>query len=101
MLKFSPLVIEKKDERHLTIKWSDAQTFHYQVAELRRACGCAHCVDELTGRQILKPEQVPDSVRPIKVRSMGRYALVIDWNDGHSSSIFSWARLRKLAGFES
>lgn len=100
-MKYTPIQIEKKDQQHLRIVWNDDQAYDYPVVELRRACGCAHCIDEMTGAQILKPEQVPDSVRPVKVRSMGRYALSINWSDGHSSTIFSWDKLRKLAGFDS
>ncbi len=33
----------------------------------------------------------------VKVRSLGRYALAIDWTDGHNSSIYSWERLQSLA----
>ena len=99
-MNFTPTSIEKNGEKHLRITWSDDRTFDYNVVELRRACGCAHCVDELTGEQILKPEDVAETVRPVKVRSMGRYALSVIWSDGHSSSIYSWDKLRKLAGFE-
>ena len=98
MTKVTPKLIEKADGRNLRIVWSDDREFNYDVVELRRACPCAHCVDELTGAQILKPEDVADTVRPVKVRSMGRYALAINWTDGHSSSIYSWRKLRALAG---
>jgi len=98
MANFTPTLIEKQDNQHLKIIWSDAQEHSYPVVELRRACGCAHCIDELTGEQILKPEQVAETVRPVKVRNMGRYAIAVDWTDGHSSTIFSWKRLRELAG---
>jgi ATP-binding protein involved in chromosome partitioning len=92
-----PQSIEKKDARTLNIVWSDGQATPYDVVALRRACVCAHCVDEMTRAQILKPEQVSESVRPVKVRNLGRYALVVDWTDGHSSSIYSWPYLRKIA----
>lgn len=96
-MKFTPVKIEKNDDRHLKIDWSDKQSANYDVVELRRACSCAGCIDELTGEQKLKPEHVSETVRPVQVRSLGRYALIIDWTDGHTSSIFSWDRLRKLA----
>lgn len=93
----TPKHIEKKDGQHLRIVWNDDAEHQYNVVELRRACGCAHCVDELTGAQILKPEDVAETVRPIKIRSLGRYAIAVDWTDGHHS-IYSWKRLRELAG---
>ena len=92
-----PQAVQKKDARTLEILWTDKVQAQYDVVALRRNCVCAQCVDEMTRAQILKPEQVAESVRPIKVRSLGRYALAVDWSDGHSSSIYSWAYLRKLA----
>ena len=99
-MKYTPTQIEKKDEKHLHIVWNDGQSYDYNVVELRRACPCAQCVDEMTGIQILKPEDVPETVRPVKVRTMGRYALSINWTDGHSSSIYSWNKLRRLTGID-
>ena len=92
-----PQTVQKKDSRTLEIVWTDNVQSHYDVVALRRGCVCAQCVDELTRAQILKPEQVAESVRPLKVRSLGRYALAVDWSDGHSSSIYSWPYLRKFA----
>lgn len=93
-----PRAVEKKGPRTLGIVWSDGEESQLDVVGLRRACVCAHCVDELTREAILKPEDVPESVRPLKVRNLGRYALIVDWSDGHSSSIYSWDLLRELDG---
>eukprot|EP00179_Madagascaria_erythrocladioides_P003490 CAMPEP_0198316958 /NCGR_PEP_ID=MMETSP1450-20131203/6636_1 /TAXON_ID=753684 ORGANISM="Madagascaria erythrocladiodes, Strain CCMP3234" /NCGR_SAMPLE_ID=MMETSP1450 /ASSEMBLY_ACC=CAM_ASM_001115 /LENGTH=514 /DNA_ID=CAMNT_0044020137 /DNA_START=64 /DNA_END=1608 /DNA_ORIENTATION=+ len=63
-------------------------------ADLRRQCRCAECVDEMTGRQILKPESVPEAVKPIKIAAVGNYAVQIAWDDGHPS-LFPYARFVK------
>ena len=36
-------------------------------AELRRDCKCVACVEELSSKQILKPEDVEDSVEPVSM----------------------------------
>jgi Mrp family chromosome partitioning ATPase len=54
-------------------------------ADLRRRCKCARCIDEMSGKQILQPEQVADDITPQQTRRMGNYAVAIDWSDGHSS----------------
>jgi Mrp family chromosome partitioning ATPase/DUF971 family protein len=64
-------------------------------AELRRDCKCAACVEEFTGRQILKPEDIPDSVRPTNMNPTGNYALSVDWSDGHRS-LYPYRQIRAL-----
>lgn len=64
-------------------------------AELRRDCKCAACVEEFTGRQILKPEDIPDSVRPMNMNPTGNYALSVDWSDGHRS-LYPYRQIRAL-----
>lgn len=62
-------------------------------ADLRRRCRCAACVDEHTGAQILKPEDVPDDVVPLSIEKMGNYAVAVQWSDGHNSSIYPYDRM--------
>jgi len=92
-----PKAVEKGSEKKLSITWSDGVKQDIDVVALRRACVCAHCVDEITRQQILKPGDVAETVRPIRVRNLGRYALVIDWTDGHASSIYSWNLLAGMS----
>lgn len=40
-------------------------------AELRRHCRCAACVDEATGEQLLKLDDVPDTVEPTEITPQG------------------------------
>ena len=64
-------------------------------ADLRRACGCAHCVDEMTRVKRLRDEDVSEDIKALKIATMGNYAVTIDWSDGHSS-IFPYERLATL-----
>ena len=52
----------------LGVAWSDGHESIYDGYALRCACPCAACVDEMTGRKILKDELVPRSVRPVLAR---------------------------------
>ena len=86
------------DERNLGIAWTDNQESKFDVVELRRKCPCASCVDEHTGKRILKPEMIKETVRPELINSVGRYALTITFSDGHSTGIYTFKMLRKMSG---
>jgi DUF971 family protein len=89
--------IVQKNDRILNITWTDGRSDSFDVVELRRKCPCAMCIDEWTGEKRLKPEDVADTVRPMKVDSVGSYAINIKFNDGHGSGFYTFNHLRKLA----
>jgi ATP-binding protein involved in chromosome partitioning len=93
----TPREIRQSGPRELSITWSDGQQSHFAVRELRLACGCATCIDEWSGAPRLDPASVPEDVHPLQIRSVGRYAIQIDWSDGHSTGIYPFRRLRSLA----
>jgi ATP-binding protein involved in chromosome partitioning len=80
----------------LAIAWSDGRETRYAVRDLRLACPCATCRDEMTGERILDPSRVPADVRPVNLHSVGNYGLKIRWSDGHDTGIYSYDRLREL-----
>jgi DUF971 family protein len=88
--------IKQTDSRTLSITWTDGKQSLYDVVELRRQCPCAHCVDEWTRKRLLKPEDVPQSVRPTVIESVGQYAISIHFSDGHKTGIYTFQRLRQL-----
>ena len=93
----TPVAITQKDPRTLSIRWADGEESLFEVRELRLACGCAQCVDEWTGEDRLQPAAVPEDVHPRRIESVGRYAIQVEWSDGHASGIYPFRRLRGLA----
>jgi DUF971 family protein len=87
-------------EDQLRIEWKDGTVNDYSARQLRLACPCAGCIEEWTGRQILDPASVPESIRLLTAELVGRYALSFQWSDGHRTGIFSWDYLRRLAARE-
>ncbi len=63
--------------------------------ELRLACPCAQCVDEISGRPILDHTGVPADVRPVHLALVGAYGLRIHWSDGHATGIYTFDFLRR------
>jgi ATP-binding protein involved in chromosome partitioning len=98
--RITPARIAQRDGRHLEIGWADGTTGSLEVRALRLACGCAVCVDEWSGRERLDPASVPEDVHPLKIQPVGRYAIQIEWSDGHTSGIYPFARLRELMDAE-
>jgi ATP-binding protein involved in chromosome partitioning len=52
-------------------------------------------VEETSGRPILDPSKVPDTVRAKRIELVGQYAISIEWSDGHSTGIYNFRDLRK------
>jgi len=92
----TPTAIQQQGPRELAIRWADHHESVYAVRELRLACACASCVDEWTGAERLDEASVPADVRPISIQPVGRYAIQIEWSDGHSTGIYPFERLRRL-----
>ena len=92
----TPTAIRQGGPNQLAIEWQDGHRSVYDVRALRLACACAVCVDEWTGDQRLEPAAVPEDVKPLRIESVGRYAIQIAWSDGHESGIYPFVRLREL-----
>ena len=93
-LPFAPIELKQLGPSQLGIVWNDGHESVYEVRTLRLDCHCAQCIDEWTHEKVLKDESVPSDVRPRKIESVGRYALKIDWSDGHNTGIYTFEQLR-------
>jgi ATP-binding protein involved in chromosome partitioning len=84
------------EDGFVQIRWSDDQESRLGHRDLRLACRCAVCVDEVTGEKRLDPSTVPADVRAMELRTVGRYALQFNWSDGHNTGIYKYDYLREL-----
>lgn len=76
------------------IIWKDGAHSIYNYWDLRVACPCAACVNELTGERILDPNSVDPGIHPLSSEYVGSYALRIRWSDHHDTGLFSFKMLR-------
>ena len=84
----------------LAIAWSDGTESFLPLETLRRACPCAACGGEpdVLGRRELPPVSFTAASFVLEgFVAVGGYALQLRWGDGHSTGIFSFDYLRKLA----
>ncbi len=93
----APVGIYRKGNDVLRIAWNDGSTSEFTVLSLRSACPCAVCVNEWTGEKILDEAKLPKDVHPVELKSVGRYAMVIQWSDGHKTGIYSYDYLKNLS----
>ncbi len=88
------------DAAGLEILWAEGGTQVIPARDLRIACPCAACRDEMTGARLLDPETIPLAVAPTRIWSVGNYALGIAFSDGHGSGIYTFKALRRMQGAE-
>jgi len=85
----------------LAVAWEDGAEHFFPLEFLRRACPCAACGGEpdALGR-VIRPEvrYQESSFDLTGYDFVGGYAIQPRWGDGHSTGIYSWNYLRKLAG---
>ena len=91
-----PREIARANLHDVQIVWKDGHVSVYAARDLRLNCACAACVHEMTGRNLIDPATVPQDVHPLKIVPVGRYAIQIDWSDGHNTGIYAYDRLRPL-----
>jgi ATP-binding protein involved in chromosome partitioning len=89
--------LRRTNPRTLSVLWADGRQGHFDVRDLRLACPCALCVEEMSGKPLLDPSKVRPDIAPVTITSVGSYGLTIKWNDGHSTGIYSFESLRALA----
>ena len=90
-----PSVSYDVEKSILRVDDGDIQNATISPAELRRGCRCAACVEELTGKQILNPASISESVKPLNMSPTGNYALSVDWSDGHRS-LYPYRQIRSM-----
>jgi len=91
-----PVEIGRANQHDVKVTWSDGHVSVYPARDLRLKCPCAGCVDEVTGHVRLIASSIAETVRPVKIDLVGRYAISITWSDGHNTGIYSFEKLRAL-----
>ena len=85
----------------LAIKWEDQTESYLRLERLRRACPCAGCRGEIDvlGQLHKGPDipLAPQSFQLTRISPVGGYAIQPFWADGHSSGLFTFDYLRRVA----
>lgn len=90
-------VVLSKDQRELSLTWSDGVTTKVASRRLRQYCPCAGCVEEWSGRRTFEVDTIPEDMKVIEVHSVGNYALSFTFGDLHTTGIYQWEYLKDLS----
>ncbi len=89
-----PVSIDLEEEgKTVAVTWPGGRVDRFAAFDLRAGCPCAGCVDEISGRRILRPADVDPEVRARSTARIGRYAVQIQWSDGHNTGIYTYEGL--------
>ncbi|NHQ74685.1 P-loop NTPase [Roseovarius gahaiensis] len=94
-----PVALEY-DTSGLHIRWQDGGEQVIDPRDLRLACQCAACRDEMSGQRLLDPASVALDIQPTRIWSVGNYAIGVAFSDGHSSGIYTFPALRAMKQVE-
>jgi ATP-binding protein involved in chromosome partitioning len=83
-------------QQSIQLKFPDGKTLNLDNRDVRLACQCAVCVNEMTGQKTLNPSKIRPDIAPVEITPLGNYAIGISWNDGHSSGIYPYNLLEHL-----
>ena len=97
-MKTPPSIIRAiRQDQVFELQWDNGPLYRVPFKLLRFNCPCATCIDEFTGRRVLKFESIPDAVAPVEMNFVGNYALKITWSDSHSTGLYTWDHLAVIA----
>ena len=95
--------IHVKTGAGVDIIWADGHSSHFDFPYLRDVCPCATCNDKRAKKETMAAMNLPASPqlpmykpkpRAHSATQVGNYAIQINFNDGHSTGIFSYDYLR-------
>jgi DUF971 family protein len=84
----------------LALRFAEGEELYLPLDLLRRACPCAACQGEpdALGRVLRPVQQIgPRGFELLRFEVVGGYALQLFWADGHSTGIYSYDYLNRLA----
>jgi DUF971 family protein len=90
-----PTEIRRLGAHALRIVWGDGHASEYRNDYLRQRCPCAEC-RERPARTLPVVNESKIELYPIQIGVVGRYAVSIQWSDGHDTGIYSYQTLRAL-----
>jgi len=93
-----PQHIAISKSKGIIIDWKDGHRSEYSLRLLRDQCPCAGCAGA-HGAPPAPPnpfQMYQPAPAILSVETVGRYAIRINWNDGHNAGIYSYEHFRRI-----
>ncbi len=90
-----PAEIRRLGVQSVRIVWADGHQSDYANRYLRDHCPCAEC-RERPRRHLPVIAGQGEEIYPVQIGVVGRYALSVQWSDGHDTGIYGYHTLRGL-----
>jgi prepilin-type processing-associated H-X9-DG protein len=106
--------VQTSDPKHVDISlsqgvnivWLDGHQSQYQLEYLRKNCPCATCRNvhgtgtPAAAAAVSAFPMFKAAMKLTSVEAVGRYAVRLQWNDGHNTGIYSFNHLREICPCE-
>lgn len=99
MQEYRPTEI-KRLPHSLTIQWKDGLMSELSYRLLREKCPCARCNAEKRQNdpfRMLPSDDYWEQLHLVGIQPVGRYAIQLQWSDGHKTGIYTFNFLRELS----
>lgn len=97
----------QKSKRTMLLDWGAEGVWYLPLSIVRKLCPCALCTDHRGEPDDLEAElhmlegmEATATDIPGTVRAVGRYAIQIQWADGHDTGIYTFDYLRRMCDLE-
>ena len=85
------------DQDQISLIWNNKEKITVPNLLLRKSCACALCIDEMTRKPLLDPNSIPLDIHANKINTIGNYAVLIDWPDGHNTGFYPFNMIKELS----
>ena len=89
----------KRLPHSLSIQWKDGHYSELPYRLLREKCPCARCDADKQQNdpfRMLPTDDYWEKLHLVGIQPIGRYAIQLQWSDGHKTGIYTFKFLREL-----
>lgn len=90
----TPVEIRRIGTHAVRVVWDDGHESELRNRDFRAQCPCAECRERPRTLPIVGDKS--EELYPVRIGLIGRYAVSVQWSDGHDTGIYSYRTLRAI-----